>query len=84
VEHAVAEEEGHGQPTARGLGQGHRPDGAALAGSRPDARTDTRTDTHPETRPETHTDPDTERGPEAARPGAAGRQLSGSRDRAVG
>ncbi|TWE17397.1 transcriptional regulator GlxA family with amidase domain [Kitasatospora atroaurantiaca] len=80
VEHAVAEEEGHGQPTARGLGQGHRPDGAALAGSRPD----TRTDTHPDTGTETHTDPDDEGSPGAARPNAAGRQLSGSRDRAVG
>ncbi len=40
VEHAVAEEDGHGQPTARGLGQGHRADGSAPPGGPGDGEAD--------------------------------------------
>lgn len=64
VEHAVAEEEGHGQPTARGLGQGHRADGPGL--------------------PAGFAGQDAAGDDSAERPAGEGRELSGSRDRAVG
>ncbi|AUG77335.1 AraC family transcriptional regulator [Kitasatospora sp. MMS16-BH015] len=65
VEHAVAEEEGHGQPTARDLGQGHRADGAVQSGGRSGAGS-------------------TGAAGATERPADDGRELSGTRDRAVG
>ncbi|MDH6126564.1 transcriptional regulator GlxA family with amidase domain [Kitasatospora sp. GP82] len=123
VEHAVAEDEVHGRPAARGLGQGHRADGTALpdahatgahpSGAHPAASraTTSRTTgghtaaphtaggpTQADRQGERHGDPGKDHGADrvddtgggsteagsAARPPGADRQLSASRDRAVG
>jgi transcriptional regulator GlxA family with amidase domain len=75
--HAAATEEGYGQPTARDLGQGHRPDGAPASASHPGHG-------GPAVVPDQA--PDTAAGTAADETagGRTGRQLSGSRDRAVG
>ncbi|KQV11842.1 hypothetical protein ASE03_13180 [Kitasatospora sp. Root187] len=71
--HAAATEEGYGQPTARDLGQGHRPDGAPASAPRPGHSGAAAGSGKPAgTAADEATD------------GRTGRQLSGSRDRAVG
>ncbi|GAA3026411.1 hypothetical protein GCM10020229_42190 [Kitasatospora albolonga] len=82
--HAAATEEGYGpghgqgpgQPTARDLAQGHRPDGAPPSAP----RSDRTYQEHPEQHGQHAERPATGNGTEPA----PGRQLSGSRDRAVG
>ncbi|BFV59240.1 hypothetical protein KCMC57_up43440 [Kitasatospora sp. CMC57] len=71
--HAAATEEGYGQPTARDLGQGHRPDGAPASAPRPGHGGPAATSGEAQ-----GTAPDDSVG------GRPDRQLSGSRDRAVG
>ncbi len=75
VEHAVAEETGYDQPSARGQGQGHRAEHTAAGGAGHPAPSERRT---------AGPSADGEGPAGAARRDRAARTLSGSRDRAVG
>ncbi|MFJ9520457.1 helix-turn-helix domain-containing protein [Kitasatospora sp. NPDC101801] len=79
--HATASEEGYGQPTARDLGQGHRPDGAPASGPRPGHGGPPAGSGRP---PGTPANSAADGTAGEATDGRTGRQLSGSRDRAVG
>ncbi|GJF34813.1 hypothetical protein KNE206_75130 [Kitasatospora sp. NE20-6] len=88
VEHAVADEDGHDQPSARDQGQGHRAEHLApseAGGGRAAAREpDREAAAGPSGRPDGPSGPAAGRSGAAVPPGSAARPLSASRDRAVG